>query len=331
MSEERKVLVTGGAGFIGSNFVRHLIEHRPTWDILVLDSLTYAGRLDNLPESTRVHFVRGDVRNPADVDPCVLDSDLVVHFAAESHVERSIAENRVFFETDVLGTQSVASACQRFGVERLIHISTSEVYGTARAPRMDENHPLLPCSPYAAAKAGADRLIHSYVVTYGLPAVIVRPFNNYGPRQHPEKVIPRFITEALRGRPITLHGDGSAERDWVSVEEHCRALLAVIDAPLDRVQGKIFNVGSGQSVPILQIARTLLSFLPDCDVPIRFVADRPGQVLRHTADIRRAREILGWEPKVGLEEGLRSTVEWYRTHRDWWERHPEPAVCEFAA
>ncbi|MBI4231321.1 MAG: GDP-mannose 4,6-dehydratase [Planctomycetes bacterium] len=331
MSKDRRVLVTGGAGFIGNNFVRHLIERRPGWEITVLDSLTYAGRRDNLPPSPRIRFVRGDVRNPTDVDPCVQDADVVVHFAAESHVARSIAENRVFFETDVLGTQSVTSACQRFGVERLVHISTSEVYGTALVPRMDENHPLQPCSPYAAAKAGADRLVHSYVVTYGLPAVIIRPFNNYGPRQHTEKVIPHFITEALRGRPLTIHGDGSAERDWVSVHDHCRALLTAIEAPLDRVRGKVFNIGSGRSVPILGIARTLQALLPDHDVRIECGTDRPGQVMRHTADASRAREVLGWTPKIPLEEGLRDTVEWYLAHREWWERAPEGAVREFAA
>src|SRR6266567_2779528 len=226
----KTVLVTGGAGFIGSNFARRLYEKYPEYQILVVDALTYAGSVANLPEgaqqSGRYEFWYGDVRNGELIDTLVSRADIVVHMAAESHVTRSIYDNRLFFETDVLGTQTVANAVTKFRdrVERFIHVSTSEVYGSALSERMDEEHPLNPQSPYASAKCGADRLVYSYWATYQIPAVIVRPFNNYGPYQHLEKVVPRFITSCILGEPMRVHGDGSAARDFIHVEDHCEAL-----------------------------------------------------------------------------------------------------------
>ena len=225
----KTVMVTGGAGFIGSNFVRYLYNKYPNYKIIVLDALTYAGSVHNLPEgsfdSERFDFVYGNVRNGELIDTLVAKCDTVVHFAAESHVTRSIYDIFHFFETDVLGTQVVANAVQKYRdrIERFIHISTSEVYGTADTESMDENHPLNPASPYAAAKAGADRLVYSYWATYRIPAIIVRPFNNYGPHQHLEKLIPRYITSCLLGEPLRVHGDGLASRDFVHVDDHCRA------------------------------------------------------------------------------------------------------------
>ena len=221
------ILVTGGAGFIGSNFVHHLRNTQPDAHVLVLDLLTYAGSLDNLPPFGGLHesvpgleFWHGDVRNASLVDALVERADIVVHFAAETHVTRSIYDNYHFFETDVLGTQVVANSVLKHvkSIDRFIHISTSEVYGTARSPKMDEDQPLMPMSPYASAKAGADRLVYSYFATYDVPAVIVRPFNQFGPRQHLEKVIPRFITSCMLDEPIRIHGDGSAARDFTYVE-----------------------------------------------------------------------------------------------------------------
>ncbi len=226
----KTILVTGGAGFIGSNFVRYLYRNYPQYRLLVVDALTYAGSIQNSPTgalgSDRYEFWYGDVRNGELMDTLVGQSDIVIHMAAESHVTRSIYDNRLFFDTDVMGTQVVANAVtkHRQRVERFIHISTSEVYGTALAPQMDEEHALQPMSPYASAKCGADRLVYSYWATYKIPAVIVRPFNNYGPYQHLEKAVPRFITSCLLREPITVHGDGSAARDWMFVEDHCEAL-----------------------------------------------------------------------------------------------------------
>ena len=215
----KTLLLTGGAGFMGTNFVRYLLSKYPDYRILVLDALTYAGSMDNVPRDPRVEFWFGNVRNSELVGTLVTKSDVVVHFAAETHVTRSIFDNLLFFETDVLGTQSIANAVLKnnSSVERFIHISTSEVYGTARAKIIDEEHPLMPASPYASAKAGADRLVYSYWHTYDIPAVILRPFNNYGPFQHLEKVTPRFITSCILNEPLTIHGDGKARRDWLFV------------------------------------------------------------------------------------------------------------------
>src|SRR3989339_293442 len=248
----KTVLVTGGAGFIGSNFVHHIWAKYPDYRIIVLDLLTYAGSPENFPVQTQVmgdsrfQFWFGDVCNGELVDTLVGQSDIVIHFAAESHVTRSIYDNQVFFRTDVMGTQCIANAVLKYRdrVERFVHISTSEVYGTAEMEKMTEDHPLKPLSPYASAKCGADRLVWSYCATYDIPAVIIRPFNNYGPRQHLEKVVPRFITSVLLDEPLTVHGDGSAARDFVYVEDNCNAIDMVIHADLSLVKGKVFNVGS---------------------------------------------------------------------------------------
>ena len=256
-------LITGGAGFIGSNFVHYLYDKYPDYRILILDLLTYAGSLENLPgglsqaaNNGRLQFWYGDVRNASLVDSLVAQSDVVVHFAAETHVTRSIYDNHHFFETDVLGTQVVANSVLKHvkHIDRFIHISTSEVYGTARAPKMDEDAPLMPMSPYASAKAGADRLVYSYFATYNLPAIIVRPFNQFGPRQHLEKVIPRFITSCLLDEPLRVHGDGSAARDFTYVEDTCRALDCLAHCDLDRVRGEVINLGSGRSISLADMA-----------------------------------------------------------------------------
>src|SRR2546422_3146660 len=247
---DKTILVTGGAGFIGSNFARHLYNKYPEYRILVVDALTYAGSVANLPEgaqqSGRYEFWYGDVRNGELMDTLVSRADVVVHMAAESHVERSIYDNRLFFETDVLGTQTVANAVLKHSdrVELFIHISTSEVYGTAVTQKMDEHHPLSPTSPYASAKCGADRLVYSYWATYHIPAVIVRPFNNYGPYQHLEKAVPRFITSVLLGEPLTVHGDGAAARDWIFVEEHCEALDRLLHTNIENIRGEVINIGT---------------------------------------------------------------------------------------
>ena len=319
----KTILVTGGAGFIGSNFVHHLFHKYPDYKIKVLDALTYAGDVVNLPvggfEGGRLEFIYGDVRNGELVNALVEKSDIVVHFAAESHVTRSIYDNRLFFETDVLGTQTVASAVTRFSdrIDRYIHISTSEVYGSAVSEKMDEHHPLDPRSPYAAAKCGADRLVYSYWATYNTPAVIVRPFNNFGPRQHLEKLIPRFVTSCLLGEPLTVHGDGSAARDFIFVEDHCEALMALVNAPREKVIGEVFNIGTGIHRSINEIAKGVCQAMGVNPGEER-IGDRPGQVFRHTCDGAKLERLTGFKPKTSFEEGMAKTVAWYRANESWW-------------
>jgi dTDP-glucose 4,6-dehydratase len=320
----KTILVTGGAGFIGSNFVRHLYDKYPDYRLLVVDALTYAGNVHNCPDgamsSGRYEFWYGDVRNGELMDTLVGQSDVVVHMAAESHVTRSIYDNKLFFETDVLGTQAVANAIvrHRHRVERFIHISTSEVYGTAMDDKMDEEHPLNPMSPYASAKCGADRLVYSYWATYDIPAAIVRPFNNYGPYQHLEKAVPRFITSVLLGEPLTVHGDGGAARDWLFVEDHCEALDQLLHTAIERIKGQVLNIGTEQHRSVLEVAEAVLQAMQPTNSQIQFIGDRPGQVFRHTADTSKLKRLIGWEPKLGFEDGLQRTIRWYRDNEAWW-------------
>jgi dTDP-glucose 4,6-dehydratase len=325
----KTVLITGGAGFIGSNFVHHLYTAYPEYRILVLDLLTYAGSVDNLPtdfkgahDGGRMEFWYGDVRNASLAESLVKQSDIVVHFAAETHVTRSIFDNYHFFETDVLGTQTIANAVVRYidRVERFIHISTSEVYGTARTPLMSEEHPLMPLSPYASAKAGADRLVYSYYATYDIPAIIVRPFNNYGPRQHLEKAVPRFITSCLLGEPLRVHGDGSAMRDWTHVDDTCAALDCILHRDLSTLRGEVINIGTGESMSIAELARMVVKVMGASESLITYAGERPGQVFRHTADRSKAARLLGWAPRITFEAGLGKTADWYRDSRGWWEK-----------
>ena len=326
---KKTILVTGGAGFIGSNFVRHIYNKYPEYRIIVLDALTYAGSIENLPVNLcaedcddRFVFWYGNVRNAELVDTLMSQSDMVVHFAAESHVTRSIYDNYIFFETDVIGTQVISNSVLKYKdrIERFIHISTSEVYGTAEKDYMDEEHPLKPLSPYAAAKAGADRLVYSYWTTYEIPAVIIRPFNNYGPYQHLEKAIPRFITSCIVDEPIRVHGDGTAARDFVFVEDVCRAIDMVLHAEINQVKGEIFNVASTVHRSILSAAEDIVRLMKRDKSIITFVGDRPGQVFRHTGDITKIKNKLGWEPQVSWEDGLQKTIKWYKDNRNWWEK-----------
>jgi dTDP-glucose 4,6-dehydratase len=323
----KTVLVTGGAGFIGSNFIRHVFNKYDDYRIIVLDALTYAGDVRNLPMNLnrttddRLIFWYGNVKNGELVDTLVSQSDIIVHFAAETHVTRSIYDNYLFFETDVLGTQAIANAALKYrsSVERFIHISTSEVYGTALGESMDENHSLMPASPYASAKAGADRLVYSYWHTYDIPAVIIRPFNNYGPSQHLEKAIPRFITSCILDEPIKVHGDGSAARDYIFVEDVCNAIDSLIHEDISKVAGEVFNVASGTDRTILSIAEDVVEQMGMDKSLIKFVGDRPGQVFRHTGDSSKIKRTVGWEPETSWQEGLKKTIQWYRDNPKWWE------------
>lgn len=326
MGQERTLLVTGGAGFLGGRFTIDHLTRFPDDRVIVLDALTYAASLEIFPDelrrSPRFEFVYGNVRSPLLVESLVARADVVVHFAAETHVPRSISDNLIFFETDVLGTQTLASAVVRHRerVERFVHVSTSEVYGTAVIDPMPETHPLAPCTPYAAAKCGADRLVYAFACTYDLPAVIVRPFNNYGPGQHLEKLVPRLATSAILGEPLTIHGDGSAARDWIHVADTARGIEAVLAAPIERVRGEVFNMGTGVATDVLTIARQVLAITDRGEELLCPTPERPGQVALHRADPRKAREMLGFEPDRKLADELARTVAWYRENRAWWER-----------
>jgi dTDP-glucose 4,6-dehydratase len=317
----KRVLVTGGAGFISSSFVRHLLDATP-YEVVSVDALTYAGNLENLADvmaHPRLSFVHGDIRDRALVRDVVAEVDVIVNAAAESHVEKSIEEGASeFVTTNVEGTQILLDAVREAPVERFILISSSEVYGTAEYAPMDEEHPLNPRSPYAATKAGADRLAYSYFVTYGLPVVIVRPFNNYGPRQHPEKVIPRFITQALSDEPLTVHGDGHASRDWLYVEDDAEAIEAIIEADIDAIAGEVLNVATGVDISVSRIADIVLEALGKPDSLKSHVDERPGQVDRHIGSTDRAERLLGWRARTSFEDGLERTVEWYRENDGWW-------------
>jgi len=316
----KRVLVTGGAGFIPSNFVRHILQATP-YEVVSLDALTYAGSMDNLAAVSsheRHSFVHGDIRDPDLVREVVAEVDVIVNAAAESHVEKSIESGASeFVTTNVEGTQILLDAIREQPVERFILFSSSEVYGTALSDPMDEEHPLNPRSPYAATKAGADRLAYSYYVTYGLPIVIVRPFNNYGPRQHPEKVIPRFITQALCNEPLTIHGDGHASRDWLYVDDDAEAIEAIISAD-DSVVGEVINVATGVDVPVTEIADKVLDVL-DKPRSLRVsVNERLGQVDRHIGSTEKLATLTGWRATTSFEDGLARTIAWYRDNETWW-------------
>ena len=317
----KRVLVTGGAGFISSNFIRHLLANTG-YEVVSVDALTYAGNLENLADvigHERLTLVHGDIRDAALVSDVVSHVDVIVNAAAESHVEKSIEEGASeFVTTNVEGTQILLDAVRRTPVERFILISSSEVYGTAETDPMDERHPLQPRSPYAATKAGGDRLAYSYFVTYGLPVVIVRPFNNYGPRQHPEKVIPRFITQALAGEALTIHGDGHASRDWLYVDDDAEAIVALIDAPVEDVAGEVVNVATGVDISVADIADLVLAVVGNPLATKVHVPERPGQVDRHIGSTHKMERLTGWRSRTGFAEGLEQTVAWYRENEAWW-------------
>lgn len=320
----RRILITGGAGFIGSHYVKHLLRTYPNCHVTVLDALTYAGGLDNFPESfrdePRFRFCYGNVRSAAVVEELVAKADAVVHFAAETHVPRSLSDTLTFFETDVLGTQALVAAILRHPVERFVHISSSEVYGTAACVPMAEDHPLSPTTPYASAKAGADRLVYAYYRSYGLPCVIIRPFNTYGPHQHLEKMIPRFVTNALLDEPLTIHGDGGHSRDWVYVQDLCQAVDRALHLDIATLKGEAINVGTGNETSILAAARLILEKLGKPSTLIRFSGDRPGQVRRHLGSTEKALSLLGWKAQTDFETGIERTIRWYVDNREWWSK-----------
>lgn len=321
----KKILITGAAGFIGSNVLEYFFNKYKNYHFTVLDALTYAGNLRNfstqIKESPRFRFIYDDITNASIVDKLVSESDVIIHCAAETHVTRSIYDNVKFFVTDVLGTQAVANAVyhHKKTVDRFIHVSTCEVYGDALTKKMDENHPLNPHSPYAAAKAGADRLVYSYNITFDIPSVILRPFNIYGPRQHLEKAIPRFITSAILNEPLTVHGTGKPERDYMYVDDLSNAIDLLVHAPIKKIKGQVFNVGSGRAISILEIANIIVEYMSIPKSQIKFVKDRPGQVSTFACNYNKIKKTLGWSPKTDFVKGLIKTIDWYKNNEDVWK------------
>jgi dTDP-glucose 4,6-dehydratase len=312
------VLVTGGAGFIGSNFVRHAIAAHPDWRITTLDKLTYAGRLENLEgllDHPRHELVKGDVADPSVAAPLVQQSDLVVHFAAETHVDRSLSNAGEFITTDVYGTFVLLEGARRSSrLRRFVQISTDEVYGSVSEGSSRETDELRPRNPYSASKAGADRLAYSYWATYQVPVIITRASNNYGPYQFPEKIIPLFITNAIDERPLPLYGDGLNERDWLHVLDHCRAIDLLIERG---TSGEVYNVGGGNHVRNVDLTRRILELLERPESLITPVADRPGHDRRYSLDCSKLLAV-GWRPQIPFEQGLADTVAWYRQNESWW-------------
>ena len=325
-----KILVTGGAGFIGSNFVRRTLEDAYPGlegaEVVVLDALTYSGNLENLAsvaDSPRYRFVQGDIRDAALLDTLYPELDAVVHFAAESHVDRSVRDASIFVETNVLGTQQLLDAALRHDLQRFVHVSTDEVYGSIAEGSGDEQRPLEPNSPYSASKAGSDLLARSYHRTHGLNVSITRCSNNYGPFHFPEKVIPLFVTNLIDDRHVPLYGEGNNIRDWLHVDDHTRGIAMVL---VDGRAGEIYNIGGGTELTNRELTEMLLESTGKDWSYVDRVQDRLGHDLRYSVDISKIRDELGYEPRVPFSEGLAEVVQWYRDNREWWEPLKERAA-----
>ena len=320
---ERTLLVTGGAGFIGSNFIRLALEERPQARVINFDVLSYAGNLENLADledDPRYVFVKGDIADPRAVADLFAEEriSVVVNFAAESHVDRSILASADFIRTNVVGTHVLLEAARHHSVDLFLQVSTDEVYGALDTTgSFTEEMPLAPNSPYSASKASADLLVRAYHKTHSLPAVVTRCSNNYGPYQFPEKIIPLFVANALEDKSLPIYGDGLYVRDWIHVTDHCRALLAVLDDPRP---GAVYNVGARAEIPNIQLTRMILEILGKPETLIRYVEDRLAHDRRYAIDPARIESELGWKPLIPFEEGLRRTVQWYLDHRSWWQR-----------
>lgn len=327
-----KLLVTGGAGFIGSNFVRRaLTDQLPGLEgaeIIVLDALTYSGvreNLDPIADSPRYEFVHGDIRDAELLDQLMPRVDGVVHFAAESHVDRSVRDSSIFFETNVVGTQRLLDAALKHGVDRFVHVSTDEVYGSIEEGEWTEEWPLEPNSPYAASKAGSDLVARSYHRTHGMNVSITRCSNNYGPYHFPEKLIPLFVTNLLDDKHVPLYGTGENVRDWLHVDDHCRGIALVYTKGR---AGEVYNIGGGTQLTNVEITKKILDLMGKDWSYVDHVADRKGHDLRYCVDITKIQNELGYEPQVPFEQGLADVVQWYRDRRDWWEPLKERAALE---
>ena len=316
-----RILVTGGAGFIGSNFIRYALKEHPDWEITNLDKLTYAGNLENLKDvesNTRYHFVKGDITDREAVNNLLKDGfDAIINFAAESHVDRSILDASPFIETNIKGAQILLEGARQYKLGRFVQVSTDEVYGSTEKGKFTEKSPLAPNSPYSAAKAAADLLCHAYWKSHQLPVMVTRCSNNLGPFQFPEKLIPLAITNVLENKPIPVYGDGLNVRDWIYVEDHCRAL----DTVLQKGQpGQVYNIGANQEKTNLELIHRLLDVMGKPHDLITFVTDRPGHDRRYALDSTRITRDLGWKPVYSFDKALAATVDWYISNETWWRK-----------
>ncbi len=312
-----RVLVTGGAGFIGSNFVKLLLGRKRKVHVTVLDKLTYAGNLKNLEEVINRRdftFIKGDICNKKILDEILPRTDIIYNFAAETHVDRSILEAGSFVRTDIVGTYTLLQKTLEHKIDRFVQVSTDEVYGSIARGKFRETDPIEPNSPYSASKSGADLLVRAFHVTYGLPVLITRSSNNYGPFQHPEKFIPLFITNALEGNPMPLYGDGRNVRDWIHVDDNCRAIELV--GRRGKV-GEVYNIGAGEEKENIYIARKIIDLVGASEDLLTLVTDRPGHDRRYALDSKKINR-LGWKKRVGFDKGLETTVRWYRRNESWW-------------
>ncbi|HEY3155200.1 MAG TPA: dTDP-glucose 4,6-dehydratase [Candidatus Eisenbacteria bacterium] len=315
-----RFLVPGGAGFIGSNFVRVIRKRFPDSRVTVLDKLTYAGNLANLESLSGdpgYRFIKGDICDAKAVTAAMEGCDLVVNFAAETHVDRSIERAHEFVLTDTFGVYVLLEEARRVGVRRFLQVSTDEVYGEILGDAANEESPLLARNPYAASKIGGERLAYSYFATYGVPTIVTRGSNNYGPFQHPEKLIPLFVTNALQGLPMPVYGSGKNTRDWIHVDDHCAAMLAILAAR--DVEGETFNIGAGNEKTVLEITGLILDRLKKPQSLIQHVTDRPGHDRRYAIDMSKLAKRTGFQPSVAFERGIAATIDWYVEHRSWWE------------
>jgi dTDP-glucose 4,6-dehydratase len=315
----KKLLITGGSGFIGSNFIRHMLKKYADYEITNLDKLTYCGNPDNLKDiekDKRYRFVKADIADAAAVEKCAKGCDWIVNFAAETHVDRSIKDSEAFIRTNVTGTHVLLEAAKKLKIAKYLQISTDEVYGSVESGSSKETDALEPNSPYSASKAAGDLLTRSYFVTYGLPAIITRSSNNFGPYQYPEKIIPLFITNLLQDKKVPLYADGSNVRDWLYVEDNCEAIDLVLHKGKP---GEIYNIGAGSGTKNIELTKMILSILGKGDDMIEYVKDRPGHDKRYALDISKLKA-LGWQPKQDFHKALELTVNWYKDNSEWWRR-----------
>lgn len=314
-------LITGGAGFIGSNFIRYILKHHTDSKVINLDKLTYSGNLDNLRDVEKDHrytFIKGDIADRNLVEDLFNKHkpDILINFAAETHVDRSINQPDDFIKTDIYGTFTLLEVARQKGLQLYIQISTDEVYGYIQKGSSTEKYPLMPSNPYSASKAGADRLCYSYFVTYKMPIIITRASNNYGPYQYPEKIIPLFITNLLEDKPLPVYGDGLQIRDWLFVEDHCEAIAFLTK---HGIPGEVYNVGGGNLLSNIKLTKLILSYLKKPESLIKYVQDRPGHDRRYSLSIKKIQK-LGWSPKTNFRKAIIDTIEWYKNNTEWWQK-----------
>ena len=326
-----KILVCGGAGFMGSHFIKYILEKYPDYMLVNFDKLTYAGNLENLKEvenNKRYKFVKGDICDASEVDRVVRENkiDTIVNYAAETHVDRSVMDPSAFLKTNIFGSYNLLEATKKFDLKKMVQVSTDEVFGSIDSGKFREDSPFEPNSPYSAAKAGGDLLCRSYFVTFQTPVVVTHSCNFYGSNQYPEKLIPLFVTNLLEGKKVPVYGDGKQVREWIYTEDHCNA----IDVILHKAKaGSVYNIGSGDEIENIEITKLILEYLGYDEKMIEYVKDRPGHDKRYALDANKLKNELGWEAKVNFRDGLKKTVDWYRENEDWWKKIKDGSYLEY--